>query len=105
MPTDAELTELCENCTWIWTIENGVNGYRVTSNMEGYIDKCIFLPAAGCRYDSSLYEAGSGGYYRSSSLNTDDPDAAWYVYFDSGYVYRGSYLSRYFGYTVRPVCQ
>ena len=73
--------------------------------MEGYIDKSIFLPAAGCRYDSSLYEAGSGGYYRSSSLNTDDPDAAWYVYFDSGYVYRGSYLSRYFGYTVRPVCQ
>lgn len=101
MPTGAELTELRENCTWTWTTQNGVNGYKVTSKKNG---NSIFLPAAGCRYDSSLDYAGSRGYYWSSSLCTDYPLNAWSVYFNSDNVYGDSYSRRY-GFSVRPVCQ
>ena len=100
MPTDAEMTELREQCTWIWTTQNGVNGYTVTSQSNG---NSIFLPAAGFRVGSSLGYAGSHGNYWSSSLSTDYPYEAWHVYFNSGNV--GRYDdSRYNGYSVRPIC-
>ncbi len=101
MPTDAELTELREQCTWKWTTQNGVNGYKVTSKRNG---NSIFLPAAGYRYDSSLDSAGSSGYYWSSSLSADNPGGAWYVYFASVIVDRYDY-DRCSGRSVRPVCQ
>ena len=102
MPTDAELTELREQCTWTWTTQNGVEGYKVTSKKSGYTNKSIFLPAAGFRYDSSLLNAGSYGYFWSSSLNTDGPDIAWRVNFDSDGVNRSSSY-RFYGLSVRPV--
>jgi hypothetical protein len=101
MPTRAEQDELRENCTWTWTTQNGVNGYKVTSKKNG---NSIFLPAAGYRDGSSLYRAGSYGYYWSSSLGTGYQDDACGLYFGSGYV--GCDLNpRYIGFTVRPVCQ
>ena len=100
MPTDAELTELREQCTWTWTSQNGVNGYKVTSKSNG---NSIFLPAAGYRGDSWLGDAGSNGYYWSSSLYTDDPLYARIVRFESGYVNRSGY-NRSLGLSVRPVC-
>ena len=103
MPTDAEWTELREQCTWTWTTQNGKNGYKVTSKKSGYTNNSIFLPAAGYRYDSSLGYAGSYGDYWSSSLSTDDPYGAWYVGFDYSFVRRDGYY-RYYGRSVRPVC-
>ena len=100
MPTDAEMTELREQCTWTWTTQNGVNGYKVTSKSNG---NSIFLPAAGYRSGSSLNYAGSYGDYWSSSLYTDYPSLAWYVNFGSGDVDRGNDY-RYGGHSVRPVC-
>ena len=104
MPTDAELTELREQCTWTWTTQNGVYGYKVTSKKSGYTSKSIFLPAAGDRYDRSHGDAGIIGYYWSSSLNTGSPRSARSVDFYSGYVGRYSY-ERCYGFSVRPVCQ
>jgi hypothetical protein len=101
MPTRAEQDELRENCTWTWTTQNGVNGYKVTSKKNG---NSIFLPAAGYRYDSSLYDAGGYGYYWSSSLYTDSPYGAYDLDFYSDYVGWNNY-DRYVGFTVRPVCQ
>ena len=101
MPTDAEMTELRSNCTWTWTTQNDVNGYKVTSKSNG---NSIFLPAAGFRSSSSLYDPGSSGLYWSSSLYTDSPDYAWYVYFNSSIVNNRAYTSRYHGRSVRPVC-
>ena len=101
MPTDAEWTELREQCTWTWTAQNGKNGYKVTSKTNG---NSIFLPAAGYRDDSSLYDAGSYADYWSSSLDTDGPSSACGLYFDSGSVYRYN-VNRYYGLSVRPVCQ
>jgi len=100
MPTDAEWTELRTECTWTWTTQNGVNGRLVT----GKNGNSIFLPAAGCRCDTGLYDTGSYGYYWSSSLDTDDPYGAWGVYFNSSNV-RRSTVDRWLGRSIRPVSE
>ena len=103
MPTKAEQDELRNNCTWTWTTQNGVKGYKVTSKSNG---KSIFLPAAGSHYDSSLTNAGSDGFYWSSSLYTDGPGGlAYNLYFKSSSVEGGGYSYRSYGRSVRPVCQ
>ena len=102
MPTKAEWQELEDNCTWTWTTQNGINGYKVTSNKAGYTDKFIFLPAAGSRYGDGLYDVGSGGYYWSSSLDENYSDYAWYLYFNSGY-HGLNFYYRSIGQSVRPV--
>lgn len=102
MPTDAEWTELRTKCTWTWTTQNGVKGRLVT----GPNGKSIFLPAAGYRYATDLYVAGSWGYYWSSSLDTDYPGSAYRVGFYSDGVYgRNGYRDRYDGLSVRPVSE
>ena len=104
MPTDAEWTELRNNCTWTWTTENGVNGYRATSNKEGYTDKSIFLPTVGRRSGTYLVNPRYYGYYWSSSLNTGYPPYARFVYLYSSDVDRSGDV-RYGGQSVRPVCE
>ena len=101
MPTDDELTELWEQCTWTWTTQNGVYGRKVTSKTNG---NSIFLPAAGYRGGSSLDGAGSYGYYWSSSHYSGSPGGAWDVNFNSSNVGRIN-GSRCRGRSVRPVCQ
>ena len=98
MPTKAEQDELCNNCTWIWTTQNGVNGCKVT----GPNGNSIFLPAAGYRYGTEAYSRGNDGYYWSS-LGSDYSYSAYYLNFYSrGYDW--SYDGRYYGHSVRPVC-
>ena len=104
MPTKEEQDELRDNCTWTWTTQNGVNGYKVTSKKSGYTSNSIFLPAAGYRYSSSLFNAGSYGGYWSSSLSTGNPYGAYELSFGSDYVNRDGY-NRNGGQSVRPVCQ
>ena len=103
MPTDAEWTELRTKCTWTWTTNyngTGVMGRIVTATNGNN----IFLPAAGERYDTDLYDAGSYGYYLSSSLYTDDPSGALNVFFNSDDFGRdGTY--RNCGLSVRPVSE
>jgi len=99
MPTRADFQELKDNCTWTWTSLNGVYGYKVT----GTNNKYIFLPAAGCRYGSSLSNAGSSGYYWSSGLYSFDSSYAWRLSFGSSYISADSTDSRYFGQPVRAV--
>ena len=100
MPTKEEQDELRNNCSWEWITQNGVNGYTVT----GPNGNSIFLPAAGCRYDSSLLSVGSYGDYWSSSLDTNSPYYAYYLSFFSDYVGWGN-DNRCCGRSVRPVCQ
>lgn len=108
MPTEAEQDELRNNCIWTWysngnTEFNGVAGYKVTSNIEGYTDRSIFLPAAGYRYDTSLCNVGYSGCFWSSSLYVGGSDVARRILINSGYV--GTDVSnRLSGFSVRPVC-
>ena len=99
MPTFAEMTKLRTECDWKWTSQGGKNGYKVT----GKNGNSIFLPAAGCRYDSGLYHAGSEGHYWSSSLYDAHSTNAWSVSFYAGGVIRDSGDLRYYGQSVRPV--
>ena len=101
MPTKAEQDELRNTSytTWTWTTLNGVNGYKITSKING---NSIFLPAAGCRYYSDLDDAGSNGYYWSSSLYMYSSNYAYYLYFSSDNFY-WFYYRRYYGQSVRPV--
>ena len=101
MPTEAEQWELHYDCTWTWTTQNGVKGYKVT----GPNGNSIFLPAAGYRYGTVVEVRGSRGYCWSSSLDSSNSDLASCLD-----IYRDDYTSlfcygRSYGRSVRPVCE
>ncbi len=98
MPTKTEMEELVNNCTWTWTTQNGVNGYRVT----GPNGNSIFLPAAGYWFGSSHNGVGMYGYYLSSTPIESGTDDAYYLFFGNGYS-RVGWGGRDDGHTVRPV--
>ena len=100
MPTDADWGELIDECSWLWTMQNGVNGYLVTGTNQN----SIFLPAAGNRHDIYLGYEGSRGYYWSSSLDTEDPIYVRDVCFHSDNFFR-YYNYRCSGLSVRPVTE
>ena len=100
LPTEAEFQELLDKCKWQWTTQNGKRGYKVT----GPNGNSIFLPAAGYRIGSSLYNVGDFGYYWSSTPYESSDDFARYldVYSSNRYV---SWSGRSFGQSVRPVSE
>lgn len=109
MPTRDELDELRTYCIWIWTTNNNVKGYKVTSKTN---DNSIFMPAAGVRSYSDLLGVGSEGYYWTSSLNTDyvhysskkrgDSNVAYnMVLYPESLVWVN--FNRFYGLSVRPV--
>ena len=100
MPTKAEQDELRTECTWIWTTQNGVNGYKVTSKVNS---NSIFLPAVGGCWDFTVNSVGSFGSYWSSSLDSNDSDNAYSVSFDSYGKDWGFVRPRCYGQSVRPV--
>lgn len=103
IPTADEWDALFDNCDWHWTKRSDINGYLVTSRING---KCIFLPASGGKSQSGLDYLGGYGYYWSSNL-----------YLDSGFPYKARNVSfhserpfwdaldRYFGLSIRPVSE
>jgi len=100
MPTKAEMQELLNNCTWTWTTQSGVNGYRVT----GPNGNSIFLPAAGICDGSSRDYVGEIGYYWSSAPFESGTGYACSLYFNGG-GHGVDWFNRYRGYTVRPVSE
>ena len=97
IPTNEEWTELKTNCTWTWTSQNGVYGRKVT----GPNGNSIFLPAAGS-YADKLYNAKSSGYYWSSSLDSEEPNYAWRLFFSSSDI-DIPHAYRVYGESIRPV--
>ena len=101
MPTEAEFTELRNNCTWEWTIVNGIYGYKLKSRVSGFEDNSIFLPAAGA-LNTDPFNVGTSGYYWTCNLVTYSYLAG-YLHFNSNFLYtRG--IDRSIGQSVRPVC-
>lgn len=94
MPTYSEMIELKTQCTWTWTTQNDINGYKVI----GPNGNSIFFPAAG----ANLEGVGSSGSYWSSSLGRNGPSSAWMMDFSSSIVVWNSPL-RINGLSVRPV--
>ena len=86
IPTKEQQDELREKCIWKWTTQNGVEGYKVISKVNG---NSIFLPAAGYCNDSdqgNILFNNYKGYYWSSSPCTDGGRQAYYLIFNSGYI-------------------
>ena len=97
-PTMEQWKELCFYTSNLWTEQNGVRGVIFTSKNG----KTLFLPAAGIRWDSELFDGGSDGGYWSRLLYTDYPDGALSLGFSSD----GCGMcdsNRYGGFSVRPV--
>ncbi len=98
LPTREEIDELVK-CKRKWTTKGGHKGYKIT----GPNGNSIFLPAAGWRGGTSLYEAGVHGYYWSAMPDENDTSIAYALYFFRGY-FCGHWNYRHYGLSVRPVC-
>ncbi len=97
MPSWEQIQELENSCTWQWTTRNGVYGHLGT----GPNGNTIFLPAAGYRWNESLENVGSYGYYWSLTLNQYNSSSAYYLFFVSDGL---TWIpSRDIGFTVRAV--
>ncbi|MDO4208777.1 MAG: hypothetical protein Q4E44_03840 [bacterium] len=102
-PSLAQIRELINSCSSVWTTLNGVHG-RLFTGPNG---RQVFLPAAGYRWYGEFYNVGSIGHYWSGTLiEGSDPNdsSAHGLGFDSGDVlWYGIY--RDCGLSVRPVAR
>ena len=98
LPRPAEFSELNSNCDHVWIDEDGVQGMRFTSRING---NAIFFPAAGNYSGTTLYNRGASGLYWSSGFSS--ASNAYYLDFDSTSVNPQSYYERRLGFTVRAV--
>lgn len=101
IPTLGEWNELIENCTWRWIEKEGIFGYEVSSNISGYENKSIFLPAVGYRNERELVYFGFGRYW-TASLDESYSVRASCIYFGWDDILPDT-ANRYFGMPVRPV--
>ena len=106
IPTENEFVNLLSNTTGVGATVNTVKGRTFTGKTTGYTGKAIFLPAAGYRMGTSLYDqpplAAYGDYWSSSYLPYGTPSNGSYLNFGSGGADTGSY-ARCAGQSVRPV--
>ena len=105
IPTPGQYQELIGNTTCEWVAQGDMHGYKITSKIEGYTDKSIFLPAKLDKGGSRLYYANAqywlnDGWGKSAQtfqiMNWVDYDQM---------VFDMKSADRCFGYYVRPVCK
>ena len=95
MPTESEMQELADKCSWEWTQINSINGFKVT----GTNGNSIFIPAAGFdRWRQNEYTC-----YYSSTRNNSTVEDVKYLGTSNTYKPRVSNSFRYYGYPIRPV--
>jgi formylglycine-generating enzyme required for sulfatase activity len=95
MPSDEEFTELREKCTWTWTTQDGVKGYKIT----GPSGNSIFIPAAGFHYENGFNYGENGDYW---SAQAGLPNNGKHLnFYPNKQINSTSY--RYFGFPIRPV--
>lgn len=97
MPTLTEIRELVENCTWVWTIYNGVNGRKAI----GPNGNSLFFPMAGCLYGAENSSLGLDAFFWSGTLFENYQAYQLYM-FSNGEVF-WYYDLRYTGRSIRPV--
>ena len=65
LPSESEMMELIEKCTWEWVSKDGKLGYNVRSRIN---NNEIFLPAAGLICGEKEYFVGEMGYYLTNTM-------------------------------------
>ena len=98
IPSKVQFDELKNYCTWTWTTMNGVSGYQIV----GVNGNSIFLPSAGYRSETSLYDTNTNGKYWSRSIDTNNKNLAWYMNFNGDEILIDGYSHNY-GLSIRPV--
>jgi len=98
MPTEEQIKELFDNCDWVRKTINGINGYLVTSKING---NELFFSCSGYGNGSSRNNRGTYGYFWSSSVLSSR--YARYLSFLAGGVGPQNNSNRYYGFAVRPV--
>ena len=102
MPTNDEMLELMQECTWTWSSIDGVKGFKVSSNVPGYTDRYIFLPAAGLKMDSDEYPGFEGYYWTASNCGLNKSMWSDCLIFKSENIYSDGII-RSVGAAIRPV--
>ena len=77
------------------------NSYTLAQWAQMEAAGAVFLPAAGRRKGTNVFDAGTNGYYWSST--PDNEDDAYGVNFDSYGPNATYYIDRRYGFSVRPV--
>ncbi len=99
-PTGEQWKELFDNTDRMEVTQNGVKGTLFTSSNG----QSIFMPSAGYRSNSSLYDASIWGNYWSSSLSTFSSSCASYICFKGESLMSNANIAKRFnGLSVRPV--
>ena len=101
MPTRKESEELIENCECEVAKENGKNGLRLTSKING---NSIFFPFCGQKFSTSSELYGKEGYYWTSNILPNYIQGA-LVFVAVGSILAGHALPRYAGAMIRPVAE
>ena len=99
MPSEAELKELQDYCSWTWASKNGKTGMRVS----GPNGNTLFIPCAGCITSTGLAGVNSVGYLWSATRS----DEYWSYGIRISFTNTNQSISgsfRYCGMPVRPVC-
>jgi len=102
MPTQDEWDALREQCDWVFTDNysgTGVAGEIITATNGSK----IFLPAAGYQIETGPSNLGINGYYWSSSLFTTLSYCGKSLHFTTTNINTTNF-SRYYGMSIRPVC-
>ena len=108
IPTKEDWEELMENTSSGWTTQNGTNGWKFTAENG----QSIFLPASGnivSFYDehrniiTRLEGDENNGWYPTSSLHPEYPNAYEYSFLYTGYQHVLANNTRIDGRTVRAV--
>ena len=98
MPTESEMRELIDRCSWEWMQLSGINGYKVI----GPNGNSIFLPQTGHKY----YDLGGWNersYYHTSTQERND--AAYHLDFSNSFLGITGYMTahKFYGISIRPV--
>lgn len=104
MPTENEMRELKDNCTWEWVMmDNGAWGSIAT----GPNGNQVFFPAAGFKSGMSVDFAESEAAYWTSTpdKHDNDPGYATFIYIYNNNFCNIGWMSRYIGMLVRPVSE
>ena len=101
LATEAEFSELINNCIWIMGEENGINGFKVI----GPNGNSIFIPTSGCYYGTSFSDVATSIWSSTPCDECNENVDAKSLCIFTDYIYVYNHSERCIGATIRPVVE